>query len=617
MSKIIKLDKNLANQIAAGEVVERPVSIVKELVENGIDAWSDYIKIEIKEWWINHISINDNWEWIQKEDLYLTLEKYSTSKIKNQEDLYNVMTFWFRWEALASISSISNITIISQYKKSDFWYSFSVKDWKTSEIKKYPSEIWTKIIVEDLFYNTPARLNYLKKPRTEYSHIHSFLQQISLSYPKIWFEFISDKKTIFKLVKNEDLKTRIYKVYGEEFSKNMLEINFDLNWIKIYGYISDPKISFPNRNRQSIFVNKRVIKSPLISKAVNDAYNRFISSKTFPSYVLNISVDPTQVDVNVHPRKTEIRFANEQNIFRSLYHIIQERLDKISLVSQENMYFSENTCEPKPIYENICEPKPKYNANSWTNSKSYQQYDNKVWDSPQLTIQDSIKFSKQILNSDFETDFNSHNQKNNTDKFFTENSNDLKDTPIWKIIWQLNNSYILVETEEWIKFFDQHALAERVIYKKLTDSKYEAKTQLLLIWENFNLTPKEINILEENDGVFKKIWFDFEIISWNSVLLNGIPDFMKKENIKLIFLWILEDVSKNNIWKSKTLEEVRNKIFAYTACRSAIKFWDKLNIFEINKLLKDASNEYSDTCPHWRPVVFEISLDEIRKNFWR
>jgi DNA mismatch repair protein MutL len=607
MSKIIKLDKQLANQIAAWEVVERPVSVVKELVEDSIDSWAKNIKIEIENGWCDRIIITDDGEWIEKDDLPLVIEKYSTSKIKNLEDLYNVMTFGFRWEALASISSISHIEIVSKYKDMEFWYGFKAAGSEVWKINKYPSETGTKITVENLFYNTPARLNYLKKPRTEYSHILTFLQQISLSYPNIWFEFISDHKQIFKYQKKENLRNRIYSIYWEKFSENLLEINFSLNWIEISGYISDPKISFANRNRQSLFVNKRVIKSPLIFKAINDAYNRFIPHNQFPWYVLNIQVDPTQVDVNVHPRKMEVRFASEQNIFRTIHHTIEEKLDKVSLIGlNPNDNSSQNTkwAQNFTSTDNIKEPEPKYYSGSWTKFKSYSPYSNQIPNPSQSKIWESMQFSKEIL-------------QNSSSLQEQELSTDLHNTPIWKIIWQSHNSYIVVETWEWIKILDQHALAERVIYEKLISNQYEAKTQWLLIWQSLQLTPKEISILEENESIFKEMGFDFEIISWNSLILNGIPDFIKKENLKMIFLWVLEDIWEQNFPKSKTLEEVKNKIFAYTSCRSAIKFWHKLNLFEINKLLHDASLDYSTTCPHGRPVMFEISLDEMKGKYER
>ena len=303
MWKIIKLDKILINQISAWEVVERPVSVVKELVENSIDAWSSIIKIEIKAGWIEEIIISDNWGGIEKDDLKILTEKHTTSKIKNLHDLHNIMTFWFRWEALASISSVSRFKIISKTLESLSGFSLEVTWWEKWEIKEESINIWTKIIVKDLFFNTPARLNYLKKEKTEYSHIYDFLNNISLAHPKIWFEFINDSKTAFKYKENEDLKTRIYNIYGEEFYNNLLNIDFSFSGLSINWYISSPKISFLNKNRQAIFVNSRIIGSPLIYRAINEAYNRFIPHNNYPGYILNLSINPEEIDVNVHLRK--------------------------------------------------------------------------------------------------------------------------------------------------------------------------------------------------------------------------------------------------------------------------------------------------------------------------
>jgi len=601
MWNIIKLDKTLANQIAAWEVVERPVSVVKELVENSIDAWATEIKIEIKWWWIEEIIITDNWNWIDKEDMGLAIEKYSTSKIKTIEDLYKVMTFWFRWEALASISSVSDFQIISKTSNSKFWYFLSTHWWDNQKFWDISAETWTKIIVKNLFFNTPARLNYLKTVRTEYNNILEFLNAMSLAYPKIWFEFISDWRSIFKFNKWEDLKTRIYSIYWEEFLNNLLEVDFSIPWVIISWYISDPKISFSNKNRQNLFVNKRIIKSPLIYKAISDAYNRFIPHGNFPWYVLNLEVNPTEIDVNVHPRKLEVRFASEQTIFKSVYSAISNKLENVSLVSN-NESFQQWIKEKKYFQPKL----NNYYVGSWTKFKSYSPYKDVSSNPDQYKIKEAINFTKEIL---------SNSEENKSNSF--EKSNDLHETAIWKIIWQAFNSYIIVETKEWIKILDQHALAERIIYEKLVSNSYSSNTQKLLLWESLNLTPKEISILEENKNVFFEMWFDFEIMSNRIVILNWIPDFIKKENLSEIFLWILDDIWEYGLTKSKTLDEVKNKIYAYTACRSAIKFWNKLNLFEINKLLNDAILDYSSTCPHWRPVVFEIWLDELKDKYER
>ena len=600
MWKIVKLDDTLINQIAAWEVVERPISVVKELVENSIDAWATNIKIKILEWWIKNIEIIDDWFWINKDDLLIITEKHTTSKIKNINDLHSVLTFWFRWEAISSISSVSNFEIISRVKNNDFWYSKIVKNNKSLEIQKKASEIWTKIIVQDLFINVPARLNYLKKPRTEYSHILSFLQQIGLSYPKIWFEFISENKQIFKYSSNSNLKTRIYEIYWVDFSEHLLKIDFELQWIKIKWYISDPKISFSNKNKQSLFINNRVIKSYMITKAISDWYNRFIPHNMSPAYVLNIEIDPTQVDVNVHPKKLEVRFASEQNIFKLVYHSIQEKLESVTLIKNENINKSNFNSKQ---FNNVDNNVSKWYSWSWTKFKSYSPYTDKSNSLNQKELHHSINFTKSILN--------------NKEDLNVSMNNDLHITKLWKIIWQSHNSYIIVETKNAIQFLDQHALAERVIYEKLLKNDYGHNRQFLLISENINLLPKQIDIVKENIDLFNKMWFDLEIMKQNNIIVNTIPDFIKKENIESVFIKIITDIWNYNFSKSISLEEIKNKIFAFTACRSAIKFWNKLSIFEINKLLNDSVIDYSSTCPHWRPVIFEINLNELKNKYER
>ncbi len=618
MAKIIKLDKNLANQIAAWEVVERPVSVVKELVENSIDAKATQIKVSLKNWWIDEIIVQDNWEWIEYEDLPLIFEKYTTSKIKTIEDLYNVMTFWFRWEALSSISSVAKVEVITKTKDSLVWYSIKSNWWEISDIKEIWAENWTKIIVKNLFFNTPARLNYLKKPRTEFLKIQEFLHNISLAYPEISFSLEHDWKQIFYFRENENLKTRIYNILWKDFAENLIEIDFEITWMKISWYISSPKISFSNKNRQVILVNKRIIKSSLISKAIADAYNRYIPHTNYPAYVLNLLIDPTLIDVNVHPRKLEIRFANESQVFRAFYHAVDEKLKNFSLLDTNLDNSIENNFSQDNFKNNIKNnfdlknnETKKYYTPSWKNFKSFSPYKEISINPNQQKISESIDFSKEILSNS--KNFWTNEIENNIEE------RDLHYTKLWKIIGQMHNSYIIVETENWMKIFDQHALAERINYEKLVknDSKKEIKTQWLLIWENIVLTPKELSILEENKEIFEEMWFDFEIIwTWN-VIINWIPEFIKKENLSQIFLWVIKDIWEQNFSKSNTLQEVKNKIFAYTACRSAIKFWDKLNLFEMNKLLNDAVLDYSYTCPHWRPVVFEISLDELKNKYER
>ena len=640
MWKIIKLDKILINQIAAWEVVERPVSVIKELVENSIDAKSTSIRVEIKAGGIEEMIISDNWSWIEKEDLSILTEKHTTSKIKNLDDLHNIMTFWFRWEALASISSVSRFKIISKTtdpesipvsstrtKGSPGWqggYSLEVIWWEKWIIIEESINLWTKIIVKELFFNTPARLNYLKKERTEYSHIYDFMNQISLAHPSIWFEFVSDSKTIFKYKENEDLKTRIYNIYGDEFYNNLLEIDFTFSGLTISWYISNPKISFLNKNRQAIFVNSRIIGSPLIYRAINEAYNRFIPHNNYPGYILNLSINPEEIDVNVHPRKQEIRFAREQEIYRAFYHAILGKLEGSSLVggswkdndfvipaeagiykNDNNSFFNNEANANNHLIDSGLNPewRRSYYTWSWTKFKSYSPYKDISINPAQWTIRDSINFTKELLDTwSFED-----NQAE---------SSDLHYTSLWKIVWQIFNSYIIVEKDDKLVMLDQHALAERIIFEKLSKQDFKLESQKLLIQESLTLTPKEIWILEEYRDIFYEMWFEFEIMSASMILINALPNFVKWDS-KKVFLWIVNDIGEYNTGKSKNLDEIKNKIWAYTACRSAIKFGNKLNLFEMNKLLNESVLSYSSTCPHWRPSVFEVTLEELKKKYDR
>lgn len=614
MSKIIALDPHLANQISAWEVVERPVSVVKELVENAIDAWATSIKIEIKDGGKSFISVSDNGGWISQEDLPIAIDKYTTSKIKNLDDLYHVMTFGFRGEALSSISSVSHFSIITKTNESKEAYRLDFDNISWKKISTTFWEVGTQIIVQDLFFNTPARLNYLKTDRTEYAKILDYLYAVSLSYPEIWFEFVSDEKKIFKMNAGENLKTRIYFIHGEDFIDHMLDIHFSSVWIEISWYITGPKISFSNKNRQNLFVNHRPISSPLIFKAITDAYNRFIPHGNYPGYVLHIQIDPTLIDVNVHPRKQEIRFENENNIFRSMYHAVLDKLESSSLIHSINTHseISENTSNTW-AYPEKASPETQYYTGSGTKFKSYSPYKNISSNPNQFKISDAIHFTKDILkhtSSNHDTILSA-----SQDHIFE--TGDLHYTKLWKIVGQAFHSYIIVEKDDKILMFDQHALAERIIYEKLVKKETNHASQTLLIPENIKLTPQESALLEEKKEIFLEMGFEIEFLSNAILSVGSIPNFIQKEKIHEIILWIVKDMTEGNIIQSKTLEEVKHKIYAYTACRSAIKFWNKLNLFEMNKLLNDAVDGYSSTCPHGRPVIFEMSLDDLKNKYER
>lgn len=608
--KIHILSKQLANQIAAGEVVERPLSVVKELVENSIDAGADEIIVRLEEGGCRLIEVQDNGEWISPEDLELILEKYSTSKIENIQDLYQIMSFGFRWEALASISSVSEFSIISKTADMPSGKKLFSQGGESQDIIDVACDTGTKVRVENLFFNTPARLSYLKKPRTEYMRIQDFLGRMTLAYPDIAFQLFHDERQIFSFPANQDPKQRIYEIFWNDVYENLLEISHEFDGICLSGYITDPKVSFVNRNRQVIFVNGRLITSPIIAKALSDAYNRFIAPKEFPSYVLFLSLDPSQVDVNVHPRKMELRFAQEQSIFRSVYHGVKNALERVSLVSEWSQDLSPNLSWQAPSSHTISYPQPpsskekevtpQYYTGSGTKFKNYSPYTN----TQANPAQEAMSFSKAILWTG-----SLAQQEESPNILLAEN-----ETPLGKIIGQVHNSYIVVETADGIKILDQHALAERVIYEQLANAAYIPKIQWLLGGIPISLNMQEREACETYKESFEQMWFEIEIFPWGSIMIQAVPDFVSKKNIEKVFREILDDISSEG---SKSLDEIRHKIWAYTACRSAIKFWDPLNMMEMKQLLIDASLDYSATCPHGRPVIWEMNLEELQKKYER
>lgn len=613
--KIITLPQELANQIAAGEVVERPLSVVKELFENSVDAGATEVCVVLENGGINLIEIQDNGIWISKQDLPKTFEKYSTSKIASLKDLQEVLTFGFRGEALASISSVSQFSLQSKIDSDISANKIELKNGKLSEITEIAGERGTLIRVENLFYNTPARLNYLKTARTELLKIQDFLQKMALILTEIEVKLIHNEKQVFHFPKDQSLRDRIYSIYGQEFSTNMLELSHEFWWVSISWVVSDPKVSFQNKTKQVIFVNNRLVQSPITSKAIYDAYNRFIPHRTFPGYILSIVLDPTEVDVNVHPRKMELRFASEQTLFRSVYHGVKNILEKVSLVQEPYLSSQGPTLNsPTGQFQDsrvntssfVCLPKEKWNKSdervkgekqyhtwSGTRFKNYSPYTNT---SPN-PAQEALEFSKHII-------------------WWKSLAamRGIKETPIGRIIGQAHNAYILVETGDGIQILDQHALAERVIYEQLSSSSYTPKTQKILWGISLQLDQSEQEVIESYQEVFDEMGFQVDILSHGIVMIHGIPDFLSRENIENSFHAILWDISDIG---SRALDEVRCKIWAYTACRSAVKFWDPLSTFEIQALLKDANLDYSSTCPHGRPVVYDIDLESLKGKYER
>jgi len=590
MTKIKKLDQDLINKISAGEVVERPASVVKELLENSIDANATQINLEIKNGGIDYISIQDNGSGMSKEDAQLAIERHATSKIFSLEDLFNIQSLGFRGEALASISSVSQFNLETKLTNSNEGTKLSIIDSKSS-IESCGCPNGTKISIKELFYNVPARKKFLKSATTEYNHILELFTQIALINPQISFKLIHNNKLILNLPKSKDWLERIKQVLGSDTSKQLIPI-INQGTITINGFIGKPQIARNNRKSQYVFVNNRPVTDFIIAKAVKEAYSSLIPKELFPTFILNIQLPPDLVDVNVHPRKAEVKFKNSQEIYLTILQTVQK-----SLTNNISQQIDIKSSQPVKKF-NL---KPSSTPNVYRPSVGYQSSLKNIKSIPSQ-ISQAIRFSQELLK----------------DEFSQTSPNKIGD---WRLLGQIHDSYLLVEADKSILIIDQHAAAERILYEKFKNqyNQQKIKSQKLLLPITLELAKKEVELLNQSLEFLTKIGFDIDIFGNNSFIINAVPQDLDKLDIKKTILGLLDDLADNDFYKLNTIEEKQNIVLKYAACRTAIKFKDKLQGLEQVKLLEDIYQikDQINTCPHGRPFIMELTLDQLAKNFKR
>ena len=582
MSIIKVLSENLVKQIAAGEVVERPASVVKELVENSIDAGADKITIEVKDAGKTLIRISDNGKGMSKEDLKLSIQLHTTSKIFDEADLWKISTMGFRGEALASIASVSKMTIRSKIED----------DIAGNEIKVEASNILTEnetgmskgtqIEVAELFYNTPARQNYLKKDSTELGHISALLNTIALANPSIALKLIHNNKTVFDLPKVTDLISRISDIFGKSTADAMIPVFYGGSEFKLDGFIGKPLLSRSTSQHQYIFVNGRPIQHFLLANRIKAAYHSMLMENKKPVFLLNINIDPALIDVNVHPRKLEIRFEDQQSIVRIIYSAVKTALEKTNLI-------------PKGFTES-----KNYMSDSFPKFEKKKSSDPFSFDipKPRHNVQDAIDFTKNIMHRDH---------------IKVEESR-----PAIKSITQIANSYIVAEDESGLVLIDQHAAHERVRYEELMDQyeNQEKSIQPLLVPQEMELTNDEINLINDNKEIFEKLGFEIEEFGGKSFVIHSVPSCLAGEDLDTVIKGVLDDI-KNQKSPSKMQGRIE-EILTYMSCRSAIKFGQSLSLEEMQALIDQTQKlKRPFTCPHGRPTMISLSLSELEKMFGR
>lgn len=642
MPNINILDKSIFNRIAAGEVVEKPASVVKELVENSIDAGAKFISIEIVGGGIKKIRVTDDGCGMNKENLPKAFLPHATSKISCLEDLDKIGTLGFRGEALSSIASVAKINATSKTKNDETGAKIIIEGGEVVSLTEIGSVDGTSITVEDLFFNVPARAKFLRKPKTEESEITNLVSRLILANPTISIKYVVDGKTIYHS-QASNLKDAIYTIYGATAIENLIPVNYTYqNLIQVEGFIGLPSFTKPNRTYQTIIINGRYVNNKTISTAIYNAYEPYIMKNCFPFFVCSVKLPLDKVDVNVHPNKLDVKFENNNLIFGAFYNPISEILNNLStkirkFESNENESVVENEINIsnlQTINSNI--GKQFESENLVKDEISYANIDEEKQDENTTTLKDvsnldnNFELKNSISSFLNNSDFNFEVQNNNIaadlanlaakEHVFSQADifNDVKvDLNTLKIIGVCFNTYIIVENDSSIFFIDQHAGHERLLYDKFKENfkNNELVTQNLLVPYVLNTNYLESDFINNNLQTFKELGFEIESFGINSFKVSSVPVLLKDISLYKFFNDVLHDLSNNlNLQKTDILKDYLEK----SACRSAVKANDILSKGEIEKLLNMLNNSNQILlCPHGRPIIIEITSKEIEKWFKR
>lgn len=641
MNRINILDEHTSNKIAAGEVVERPSSVVKELVENSIDANSKNIIIEIEDGGTSFIRVIDDGVGIHNLDIEKAFLPHATSKIKTVEDISSINTLGFRGEALPSIASVSKLTFKSKPYGCDFGKEIILEGGEKISLSDIGMNNGSLIEVKDLFFNVPARRKFLKSNSREGSLINDIVLRIALSNPNVSFKLFNNGKKILHTYGDGNLNNVIRTIYGKSISENVLNFNFESETLKIYGYIGKEIIAKGSRNNESIFVNNRYIKNKTIVAAVENAFKSFSTVNKFPFFVIFIDLLPDSIDVNIHPTKAEIKFKDERFIYKKVFDIIHETL-------KEDI-FNSFSIESKPVNKEIIEEikldldiENTINKESTISNNKFEHSINDIYKN--ITIQD-VTAEEDLYNKLKETNKNNNseslnnetvhennnisyfikdNKSNSSSRSATINRNDLQESkinsakfPDLRVIGQFSKTYILAEYLDTLYIIDQHAAHEKIIYEKYIKDieNNDIIVQQLLIPCIIDLSLDDYECYKENISIFTNAGFVIDEFGGNTIAIKEVPYFLGKLDTKNFLLSIIDNLK--NLGSGKTTEVKLNKI-ATIACKAAVKANDYLTQIEMEKLISDL--RYIDNpfnCPHGRPIIIKFTEYELNKKFRR
>ncbi len=645
MGIINLLDNKTINLISAGEVVERPASVIKELLENAVDAGAKSITVEIKAGGASYMRVSDDGKGMSREDVLMCVKKHATSKIKNSDDLDSILTLGFRGEALAAISSVSRFEIVSKRRDDITGTRLELHGEDKIAEEETGCPAGTSVTVCDLFFNLPARRKFLKKPATETGVISQYVEKIALSHPEIAFKYIADGSLKFQTTGDSNLKNTIYAVYGRDFTSGITEVSYEENGIEIKGYIAKPEFSKNNRNFQTCFVNNRYVRAKSVAFAVDDAYKNYIFNDKYPCYVLFCTLDPHSIDVNVHPAKLEIKFSDERAVYSAVYSAVRTALQNLKnpLAEKQAVYDPEKK-EPEVINpprietKKVAEPSAgKLEFKEFSEMFKIEEY--KPEKIPAVPVQTGFKTAQPsgVLRTVYIPEKTSDNrivhtvdtaavQSENSPAIEAVHPKPEEDTKIegtktdYRVIGEVFNTYILVESADGLVLIDKHAAHERILYEELKQSSKNDAVQLLMVPAMVELDRRTAEYAEDFIPQITKAGFEISAFGDSTFAVRSVPAILSGitcEDISDIVSAMAQNIADGKK-VMLPVDTIFDNILHTAACKAAIKakrrYEEKDMEFLVKRLYEIGNITY---CPHGRPVCNIFTKKELDKMFFR
>ncbi len=589
------MPEHLANKIAAGEVVQRPASVVKELLENAIDAGASRISVIISDGGRTLIHVVDDGSGMYEDDARLAFERHATSKISTYEDLETIRTLGFRGEALTSIAAVAHVEMKTRRKEDDIATLIHIEGGEIRKIGKTAMEPGTSIAVKNLFFNTPGRRNFLKSDSTEFKHIADVVQRIAVSRPEIGFEFISDDETVLSLPKTES-RDRLQALFGEKLGASLIAFREETDFLTIHGFIGRPDFARKTRAEQYLFLNKRYIVSRNLNHAVFNAYEHILEKGSYPFFILFLEIDPQHVDVNVHPSKMEVKFEDERNIYHFLLTVIRRTLATNDLIPSMDVGSTGLSGGSVSLQFTPQTRSPGHNEQWMFTGGNRGRPDFPSLPDRSESLPESFQFPSRSTDGSLQP---------------------IPQPGEMKPIWQLHHKYVLSQVRSGLMIIDQHAAHERVLYDRAMTSFENTVpvSQQLLFPQTITFSASEYAAIKELLPYLSKLGFDMKLFGKNTIVIEGVPGDVRPGREHDILKEVIDQFKENE--NSKKLG-VKENIAASFACKAAIKAGDKLGYEEMNVLIDQLfATAMPYVCPHGRPVVIKIPIDELDKRFGR